>query len=298
MAKYLLTQGANLNTHLVHNKTPLHLALRQDLYGPSQQEAQDRQNNLGCRVEGVFDNIGYDFDGEKEYAEIQDFVEQHRLAVLKLLLNNYLTDINAKDKYGASPLHCVKYENNKALETVKLLIERGADISITNDQGQTALYLACSQGSPGLVPTLVKKVADFIAVDLEGRNAIHYAAQSGNTNLVKILAQKCPATLVATRDKRGRNALHHLVSDPWLADEDAIESLVSAGVSVKDLDDEGESPLSLYLSDSMPMPGRTAGVVRQFFQFGSDFSFRTRGEGLNLAHLHAYKSREVQSDVL
>ncbi|TQV89980.1 vegetative incompatibility protein HET-E-1 [Cordyceps javanica] len=298
MTEYLLAQGANPNARSVYDETPLHLALKRDLYGPSWPDAPDRWNDPAYRIEGVLDNIGYDFDGEKEYAETCVFVEQHRSAVVKLLLNNQLTDINAKDKYGASPLHCVKYENNKAPDIVKLLIERGADISARNDQGQTALHLACSQGSLGSVPALVKKVADFAAVDLEGRNAIHYAAQSGNTDLVKILAQKCPVTLVATRDKRGRNALHHLVRDAWLTDEDAIESLVSAGVSVKDLDDEGSSPLSLYLSDSMPMPGRTAGVVRRFFQCGSDSSFRTRGEGLNLAHLHAYKCREIQLDVL
>lgn len=201
--------------------------------------------------------------------------------------------------YGASLLHCVKYENDKALDIIKLLIDKGADTSARNDQGQTALHLACSQGSLGLVTALVKEVADFAAVDLEGLNAIHHAAQSGNTHLVRILAQACPNTFVATRDKRGRNALHHLVRDTWLADVDTIESLVSAGVSVNDLDNEGLSPLSLYLSDSMPLHDSAAGVVRRFLQYGSDSSFQTGGgEGLNLAHLHAYNSREIQLEVL
>lgn len=78
-----------------------------------------------------------------------DFIEQHRLAVPRLLLHNDSTDINAKDTCGASPLHCVKYESNKAPDIIKLLIERGAEISARNDQGQTALHLACSHGPLG-----------------------------------------------------------------------------------------------------------------------------------------------------
>lgn len=128
----------------MYDETLLHLALKRDLYGPSWQKGPDRWNDPVCRVEGMLDNIGYDSKGEEEYAKTWDLIEQDRWAVVELLLNNDMTDINAKDKYGASLLHCVKYANNKAPDIIKLLVERGADISATNEQGQTALHLACS----------------------------------------------------------------------------------------------------------------------------------------------------------
>lgn len=296
MTEFLLAHGANPNFRSEYGETPLHLALKRDLYGPSWRDAPDRWNDPVYRIEGVLDNIGYDSDDEYEYRQTWDIIEQRRLSILKLLLNKDLTDVNAKDEYGASPLHCVKFENTKAPNIIRLLVERGADISGRNNQGQTALLLACSKGSLHSVTALVKQAADITAVDLDGLNAIHYAAKSGNTKLVKFMAQSWPATVVVARDNRGRNALHHLAREMWHVDEEGIDSLVSAGVSAKDLDDEGFSPLSLYLSTFLPLPPNAAEVVRLFFQCGSNSSFKTPHE-LNLAHLYA-QSCESRIEIL
>ncbi|OAA33893.1 pfs domain-containing protein [Beauveria brongniartii RCEF 3172] len=296
MTEYLLAQGANPNARSVYDETPLHLALKRDLYGPSWHDAPDRWNDPVYRIEGALDNIGYNANDEHEYGVTRDLIEQHRLAVLTLLLNKGSTDVNAKDKYGASSLHCVNYENDNAPDIIKLLIERGADISARNNQGQTALHLACSTESLCSVTALEKQGADIAAVDFESINAVHYAAQSGNTRLVQIMAQEWPATLVAARDKRGRNALHHLVKESYHADEEAIVSLVSAGVRVEDLDDEGSSPLSLYLTADLPLPPNAARVVYLFFRCGSNPSFKNDHE-LSLAHLYA-QSWESRIEVL
>ncbi|KGQ02961.1 Ankyrin-3 [Beauveria bassiana D1-5] len=296
MTDLFLAHGANPNVRSEYGETPLHLALKQDLYGPSWLNAPDRWNDPVYRIEAALDNIGYNPNDEDEYSNTRDLIEQRRLAVLTLLLNKGSTDVNAKDTYGASSLHCVKYESNKAPNIIKLLIESGADISAKNNQGQTALHLACSEPCLLSFIALVKQGADIAAVDLEGFNAVHYAAHTGNTKLVNVMAQKWPATLVAARDKRGRNALHHLTRESYHADEEAIKSLVSAGVSVKDLDDKGSSPLSLYLTTFLPLPPNAAGVVRLFLRCGSNSSFKTHFE-LSLAHLYA-QSCESRVEVL
>ncbi|KAM3563054.1 hypothetical protein ARSEF4850_002521 [Beauveria asiatica] len=291
MTEYLLAQGANPNARSVYDETPLHLALKRDLYGPSWHDAPDRWNDPAYRIEGALDNIGYNANDEHEYGVTRDLIEQHRLAVLTLLLNKGSTDVNAKDKYGASSLHCVNYENDNAPDIIRLLIERGADISARNNQGQTALHLACSTESLCSVTALVKQGADIAAVDFESLNAVHYAAQSGNTRLVQIMAQEWPATLVAARDKRGRNALHHLVKESYHADEEAIVSLVSAGVRVEDLDDEGSSPLSLYLTADLPLSPNAARVswesrievLQTLEEFGVDVAAKDC-EGRTLLH--------------
>lgn len=131
-----------------------------------------------------------------------------------MLLHKSSTTVNARDVYGESPLHSLIYNDQNAPEIIRRLIGRGADASARNNQGQTALHLACSEGSLCSVTALVEKGADVTAVDSEGPNAIHYAAQSRITVLVKIMAQVWPATLVAAQDKRGRNALHHLFKQP------------------------------------------------------------------------------------
>ncbi|QNR85409.1 ankyrin repeat domain-containing protein [Pedobacter riviphilus] len=79
-----------------------------------------------------------------------DIIAEKQADILQAVLETGQVDINRTDDKGNTLLHkvCaynVNYEAEKAKETyrkVKLLIENGADIAVTNDQDQTALMLA------------------------------------------------------------------------------------------------------------------------------------------------------------
>ncbi|KUJ61128.1 hypothetical protein AR687_14440 [Flavobacteriaceae bacterium CRH] len=79
-----------------------------------------------------------------------DFVVEKKSDILKSVLNTVSLDINEQDNHGNTILHkvCaynVNYDAEMAKETyrkVKLLLDQGADISITNDKDETALMLA------------------------------------------------------------------------------------------------------------------------------------------------------------
>jgi ankyrin repeat protein len=79
-----------------------------------------------------------------------DIIAEKQADILQAVLETGQVDVNRADNEGNTLLHkvCaynVNYEAEKAKETyrkVKLLFENGADISITNDQDQTALMLA------------------------------------------------------------------------------------------------------------------------------------------------------------
>ena len=79
-----------------------------------------------------------------------DIIAEKQADILQAVLETEQVDINRADNKGNTLLHkvCaynVNYEAEKAKETyrkVKLLLENGADIAITNDQDQTALMLA------------------------------------------------------------------------------------------------------------------------------------------------------------
>jgi ankyrin repeat protein len=45
------------------------------------------------------------------------------------------TDVNAKDKYGGTPLHYAAFHGHK--ETVELLIAEGADVNAKDEDGET-----------------------------------------------------------------------------------------------------------------------------------------------------------------
>ncbi|CAH0161966.1 hypothetical protein SRABI27_00792 [Pedobacter sp. Bi27] len=79
-----------------------------------------------------------------------DVIAEKQADILQAVLETGQVDVSRADNKGNTLLHkvCaynVNYEAEKAKETyrkVKLLLENGADIAITNDQDQTALMLA------------------------------------------------------------------------------------------------------------------------------------------------------------
>lgn len=79
-----------------------------------------------------------------------DFIVEKKSDILKSVLENVSLDVNEQDNQGNTILHkvCaynVNYDAEMAKETyrkVKLLLDQGADISITNDKDETPLMLA------------------------------------------------------------------------------------------------------------------------------------------------------------
>ncbi|OIV42362.1 ankyrin repeat domain-containing protein [Flavobacterium johnsoniae] len=79
-----------------------------------------------------------------------DFIVEKKSDILKSVLENVSLDVNEQDNQGNTILHkvCahnVNYDSEMAKETyrkVKLLLDQGADTSITNDKDETALMLA------------------------------------------------------------------------------------------------------------------------------------------------------------
>jgi len=79
-----------------------------------------------------------------------DFIVEKKSDILKSVLENVSLDVNEQDNHGNTILHkvCaynVNYDAEMAKETyrkVKLLLDQGADISISNDKDETALMLA------------------------------------------------------------------------------------------------------------------------------------------------------------
>ena len=53
--------------------------------------------------------------------------------------------VSAKDVYGRTPMHLA--HRNDHTDIALTLIDRGADISAKNDDGETPLHCACMTGS-------------------------------------------------------------------------------------------------------------------------------------------------------
>ena len=81
---------------------------------------------------------------------------------------------------------------------VERALELGADINATSERdplARTALMIALEAQNTKLVKTLVEKGADLTTTDAEGNGIMHYAVRSGSITAVKALAEGAPVTV-------------------------------------------------------------------------------------------------------
>ncbi|KAK3319549.1 ankyrin repeat protein, partial [Cercophora scortea] len=76
-------------------------------------------------------------------------------SIVELLLKS--ADINAQDLAGRTPLHhACKLNNNKAIATLGVPLERHADTNVQDIDGSTPLHLAVVAGHQEAVEMLVE----------------------------------------------------------------------------------------------------------------------------------------------
>jgi len=97
-------------------------------------------------------------------------LRNHIQSVLRRVVN-----INWKNRRrrGCTLLHTACVNGHKIL--VQILLERGADINATNNDGDTPLYLACANGRRNVVRALVKKGAEVNIANNRGRTPFYSA---------------------------------------------------------------------------------------------------------------------------
>lgn len=146
-------------------------------------------------------------------------------------------------EYGANPNtpfdgDYLLSESVKAgnLEMVKLLIEHGADIDITDSESQNVLQMAAVKGDKALVAYLIDHGADIYHADGDGFTSTHFAAGHGFAEIVQLLIES------------GADPQHPALNG-WTplhachAHAETTHVLLKNGVDVNKVTKEGYTPL-------------------------------------------------------
>ncbi len=115
------------------------------------------------------------------YATARGFVE-----VMRELINARAT-INRLDNQGTSPLMRAVRASREAVD---LLLEHGANVTVTNRTGASALSYAIELGDTSVVGSLLEKGADKLLAGRDGAALIR-KAESGPTRAVALLLREC-----------------------------------------------------------------------------------------------------------
>ena len=92
-------------------------------------------------------------------------------------------DVNARDKFGHTPLFFVK-----SAYLTQVLVSGGADVNIRRDDGATPLYKAARTGSRQVARILIDSGADVNASQ-DGTSPLHVAARRGHWAVADLLIE-------------------------------------------------------------------------------------------------------------
>ncbi|KAL6886096.1 ankyrin repeat-containing domain protein [Trichoderma evansii] len=209
LVRLLLESGAEVNAVDSRHATPLHSAAE-----AKQTEIARLLLQFGANV------IALDIDG---HPPLYFALERSDISMARLFITAAPDQIKMAGKYyGWLPLHFATHSN--LVESVRMLLDCGADPNIVCDQGNTPLTIATNLDCSEIVHLLIDKGADLNIRDSGGRTAMILAAWSKNSEMVRILVENGAKLDVV--DDHGGCALHYAASR---GQADIVRILLEAG---------------------------------------------------------------------
>jgi ankyrin repeat protein len=112
-------------------------------------------------------------------------------------------EVNVANDNGDTPLILAcQYRSCDSMKSINLLVGLGAEVDAANKQGRTALMCAAARGDRQTVQLLLSRGADVDAVDEKGWTALLEAAMNGAAQCIELLQSKAKAA----QKKRKRSA--------------------------------------------------------------------------------------------
>jgi ankyrin repeat protein len=143
---------------------------------------------------------------------------------------------------GLTPL--IIAANNGFTEIAAHLIDAGADVNATSEQGMTPLIGAALKGYTEIATLLLERGADVDAANSQGVTPLIAAAQNGHVDVVTLLAANHANLDQLSKTQYKQNALHLAAKFGHTA---VIEALLKAGADVNALEGSNSTAL-MYAS--------------------------------------------------
>lgn len=191
--KFLLKNGAKINEHGFNELTAIHRAV------------------MSSNIENIKFLV-------KKGADINDVDYQNKTVLhlanydnieLVMYLADNVKDINARDELKRTCLHYAAYNSNN-INVINYLIEKGANITLTDKDGRTPLIYAIMESENDnkidIVRFLIKNGSDVNSADVINNSPLHYCVGGTNPKILKLLLDN--GAKIDSLNIEGQTAFH------------------------------------------------------------------------------------------
>ncbi|KAF4953661.1 hypothetical protein FSARC_12346 [Fusarium sarcochroum] len=161
--------------------------------------------------------------------------------VVQLLLEKDKSNINHKEMLnGLTALHAAIDNGHESVASS--LIERGATLSIRDNDGWSALHFSVRHGRTHLVSKLLEEGAAIDVRDDQGWTTLHFASHFADAVMTNNLLEKGAMKIINCEDEKGRTALHVASKK---GNESVVKLLLDKKANVDLRDRDGNTALHL-----------------------------------------------------
>ena len=255
-ASILLRGGADPNIPSTDGRTPLHFASNPSLVRLLLAAGADPNITDRSGVDAI-QSAALAGDSTKVAILIEAGVElpplhtaialADSLAVGELMMSevtNDLVDLDLRDYAGFTALQLAVLISSP--DMVKSLVEAGANVDLTDNQGYTALHHAIRRDGPlAVVETLVDAGANLEIPTEDGSTGLQLAVERGDLPKVTVLLRggADPHRV----DENGNTTLHIAAR---FANPEVVQAMLDAGVDPGTRNNQGELPVDLAENNS------------------------------------------------
>ncbi|KAL0631667.1 hypothetical protein Q9L58_009479 [Maublancomyces gigas] len=162
-------------------------------------------------------------------------IESRKKSLVQLLLDNG-ADFTMRDESGFTALHvAAQYDSD---DIARLLLDIGVDAEAVNLWNSTALHTAAKYGGIAAARSLLAHGVDVGAPDQNGETPLHVCAAHDSVAVAEVLIQH--GADVAACDRHGRTALHVCAAHDSVA---VAEVLIQYGADLAACDRHGRTAL-------------------------------------------------------
>ncbi|XP_078484781.1 uncharacterized protein LOC100179285 isoform X2 [Ciona intestinalis] len=184
---------------------------------------------------------GYEVSPRKDLGKLHKAAFEGNLTKLKSLLKK--GDVNLLDKENRTPLH-LACANGK-IDAVKMLVDYpNCNLNLCDNDRRSALMKCVQCQYQNCMNILLQKGADISLSDVNGNTALHLAVSIPSVDLCYLLLDY--SADVHAKNKDGSTPLH--IAATVDGSEDTIKLLLDDGAQINSAEGKGKTPLMLAAS--------------------------------------------------